>query len=513
MLYRTAITVALVCLCLCAQVGTAQDNNDPWESKSLVATDYRHLPEVAKVTKMARVWTFSIRGGSVLSDDAVSELRRLRPSAVYRTELALSRRKEGREVDVWAKYEVRRYGRLLLGYELDENGEAAEAPSQIGFDSAGTSAKDMDAFYRTLETGRSETTRSQLLKLLKLFPNDFELWYRLACLEHNAGNNEAVARARREAKTNIVAAERHFRDEYNYVRSVAPISRMGVVTSWLGSVVQGRLLDKDLTLLFEASSVNQQRTSQRRKSDFVNSIGMGFVLIQLGEFLMGSPDSDDNAAFARSKPQHRVRITKPFYLGQTEVTQEQYERVMGANPSHFKGTPHRPVENISWEEATQFCQKLSEKEGRKYRLPTEAEWEYACRAGSQKRYHFGDDPAVIGEYAWFGNSLYVRSSIRGNSRKTTHSVGEKKPNAWGLYDMHGNVWEWCHDWYGGYEQTQMEDPKGPPTGSGRVVRGGSWEGGVRIQCSATRYSAKPGRRSYDLGFRVVRVRPVDETER
>ena len=164
-----------------------------------------------------------------------------------------------------------------------------------------------------------------------------------------------------------------------------------------------------------------------------------------------------------------MRITKPFYLGKYLVTQEQWEAVMGNNPSHFKG-PKNPVEQVSWDDCQQFLEQ-AQREGRprggKFQLPTEAQWEYACRAGSTTRYCFGDDESELGEYAWYD----------ANSGSKTHPVGEKKPNAWGLYDMHGNVWEWCQDWYDGgyYANSPTDDPTGPATGSDRVFRGGGWD--------------------------------------
>ena len=249
--------------------------------------------------------------------------------------------------------------------------------------------------------------------------------------------------------------------------------------------------------------------------------------IPAGSFLMGSPGDDKEAGYGE-KPQHLVRISKSFYLGVDEVTQAQYQAVMGNNPSYFsangggkekvarQSTDQHPVENVSWLDAIAFCNKLSEKEGRKpfyeidgkevrvpdwngpgYRLPTEAEWEYACRANASTptRYSFGDDAAELGEYGWFA----------GNSEIRTHPVGEKKPNGFGLHDMHGNVWEWCWDWGGaGYFQVSpADDPIGPYPG--RVFRGGSWSFRPRFCRSADRLANAPESGSYDLGFRLALV--------
>jgi formylglycine-generating enzyme required for sulfatase activity len=245
---------------------------------------------------------------------------------------------------------------------------------------------------------------------------------------------------------------------------------------------------------------------------WTNSIDMKFVRIEPGEFLMGSPDSDSVAA-ADEKPQHRVRISKAFYLGIHEVTQGDYQAVTGENPSHFKGSSDLPVERVSWLDAVRFCNKLSERErrdpfynidgaqvtiagGNGYRLPTEAEWEYACRAGTSTSYPFGDDAAALGEYAW-----YVA-----NSDGKTHPVGKEKPTPWGLYDMLGNVWEWCGDWYAKkcYESSPVTDPPGAAAASARVIRGGSWSLEPRDCRSANRSRNAPGARDYDLGFRVAR---------
>jgi formylglycine-generating enzyme required for sulfatase activity len=228
-----------------------------------------------------------------------------------------------------------------------------------------------------------------------------------------------------------------------------------------------------------------------------NGVKLEMVLIPAGEFLMGSPDSDGYAK-SDEKPQHRVRITKPFYLSMYLVTQEQWEAVMGSNPSNFKG-PKNPVERVGWGDCQQFIDKMNETlgvPGGKFQLPTEAQWEYACRAGSTTRFCFGDDEGQLGEYAWYDK----------NSGRQTHPVGEKRPNAWGLYDMHGNVDQWCADWYYGlFANSTVDDPTGPRSGSYRVYRGGGWYNPAGYCRSANRYFYAPGGRGSDLGLRVSRV--------
>lgn len=236
---------------------------------------------------------------------------------------------------------------------------------------------------------------------------------------------------------------------------------------------------------------------------FTNSIGIEFVLIPAGKFIMGSPpdefdrDSDEG-------PQHEVEITRPFYLGIYEVTQAQWWAVMGNNPSDFKNCGDDcPVDYVSWNDVQKFIRKLNSMEKTdKYRLPTEAEWEYACRAGTQSAYCFGNDINQLGEYAWV-NKIGELDSDRG-----THPVGKKRPNAWGLYDMHGNVAEWCQDWYGEYSPHLKIDPTGPSRGRERVVRGWLWT--AKHNRCASRQKASP-HFSKDvpiplcLGFRLVRT--------
>ena len=230
---------------------------------------------------------------------------------------------------------------------------------------------------------------------------------------------------------------------------------------------------------------------------FTNSIGMKFKLIPAGSFMMGSNNGESD-----ERPVHKVEITKPFYIGVYEVTQAQWKRVIDPNPvnydsSWFKGDD-LPVDRAYWGSVQEFISKLNSKEGTtKYRLPTEAEWEYACRAGTKDKWYFGSDDDQLGEYAWF----------KGNSEGKTYPVGQKKPNAWGLYDMHGNVWEWCQDRYAKdyYERSPNVDPQGPGSGMSRnrVCRGGSWNDGAAVTRSASRGDGRPGGRGDNLGFRVA----------
>ena len=230
-----------------------------------------------------------------------------------------------------------------------------------------------------------------------------------------------------------------------------------------------------------------------------NSLGMKLKLIQPGSFMMGSVKGEDN-----EKPVHKVTITKPFYIGMHEVTQSQWEVVMGtdiheqqekADPNYtVRGEgPDHPMYHVSWLEAQAFCKKLSEKEGIEYRLPTEAEWEYACRAGSLTEYFWGD--GIDDRFFWYEE----------NSGKVTQPVGTRMPNLWGLYDMSGNVWEWCEDRYSTpYPQEHQFDPLGPPVGDLRVFRGGYCSLEAKFCRSARRDGFHQAGRSRSVGFRIVR---------
>ena len=229
--------------------------------------------------------------------------------------------------------------------------------------------------------------------------------------------------------------------------------------------------------------------------DLGKGVTMKLVRIRPGKFMMGSPDSEKGRKDDEG-PQHEVTISKAFYLGVTEVTQAQYEAVMGKNPSHFKGAAN-PVENVSWNGAVLFCRKLSAKTGKAFRLPTEAEWEYACRAGSKTRFSFGDSESALGDYAWH----------QGNCGGKTQPVAQKKPNAWGLYDMLGNVWNLCADWYGSYPSGASTDPQGATSGDRRVIRGGCYGDGAGFVRCAARTRRGPAERLNCDGFRCAITLP------
>jgi formylglycine-generating enzyme required for sulfatase activity len=226
-----------------------------------------------------------------------------------------------------------------------------------------------------------------------------------------------------------------------------------------------------------------------------NSVGMTLRLIPAGTFQMGSPEVE-KGRFDNER-QHQVFLSRPFYLQTTPVTQGQWLAVMGNNPARFKkGGPECPVEGVSWNDAKEFISRLNEMEKTDtYRLPTEAEWEYACRAGTTTRFGCGDEEAKLQDYVWYGE----------NSGGKTHPVGQKEPNTWGLHDMHGNVWEWCQDWYGEYPPRPVIDPPGPETGEYRMLRGGSWYDLAWFLRSAVRSFRYPDFRSGGIGFRVART--------
>jgi formylglycine-generating enzyme required for sulfatase activity len=253
--------------------------------------------------------------------------------------------------------------------------------------------------------------------------------------------------------------------------------------------------------------------------EITNSVDMKLVLIPAGKFVMGSPDTEvDREA---GELQHEVTITRPFYMGAYPVTQGQFEKVMAKNPSFFHprngGSPEHPVEQVRWDEARGFCTKLSalpdeKKAGRTYRLPTEAEWEYACRAGTTTPFNVGT--SLSSKQANFNGNFPYGGADKGPFANKTVKVGSFPPNAWGLFDMHGNVYEWCNDWYDPdyYKKSPKENPKGPekgviPTDFGNnfflVVRGGCWLDEGQACRSARRFRLQQSEPYRWTGFRVV----------
>ena len=253
------------------------------------------------------------------------------------------------------------------------------------------------------------------------------------------------------------------------------------------------------------------KIAQVAENSLTNSIGMEFVLLPSGSFQMGSKDPDAKA-FANERPQHQVVISKSFYLAKYEVSQGQWEAVMGSNPYSLKRTnsswesmiavPGRFIHNdkpatVSWNDAQDFIKQLNQIEGHhRYRLPTEAEWEYAARARSSTSYFFGDDIDGLSKFAWYGEDFVTGS---------THPVGQKAANSWGLHDIYGNVWEWVHDRYGDnyYQSSSQVDPVGPQDGTTRVVRGGSWHQTATDWRSSFRRDYPPDYRGISIGFRLA----------
>jgi formylglycine-generating enzyme required for sulfatase activity len=247
--------------------------------------------------------------------------------------------------------------------------------------------------------------------------------------------------------------------------------------------------------------VNLSTSAVEGKPFAIADLSMDMLWVKPGTFEMGSPSSEKDRDDRETL--HSVTLTKGFYLGKHEVTQSQWEKVMGSNPSHFKGGD-RPVEKVSWTDVTSFCNKLTASErtagrlpaGMTYQLPTEAQWEYACRAGTKTSFSFGD------------SLTSGQANISGGPGETT-AVGKYPGNSWGFHDMHGNVWEWCADRYGIYPTVAATDPVGPADGSDRVGRGGSWTDTALNARSAIRYRCGPANSYGTLGFRLS-LRPTSQ---
>ena len=281
----------------------------------------------------------------------------------------------------------------------------------------------------------------------------------------------------------------------------------GLATGLMKTIVENRIAEAEspgVSMPVLSSSIavpaSVLRNGECRKLTLPGGVKMEMIYVAPGSFTMGSPEAEDG--HEDDETQHRVTLTKGYWLGKYEVTQRQWESVMGDNPSIFKG-PDRPVESISWDDCQKFIEKVDAASRRQLggeaRLPTEAEWEYACRAGTVTAYSWGD--ALNGDKANCDGNYPCGTTVKGRYRQETADVGSYSPNAWGFYDMHGNVWEWCSDWYGSYEG-DATNPTGAASGVLRVLRGGGWLSLARSCRSALRYWFRPGDRDDDCGFRL-----------
>ena len=230
----------------------------------------------------------------------------------------------------------------------------------------------------------------------------------------------------------------------------------------------------------------------------INGVSFTMIAVEGGTFQMGAQDSDsggdnyDSEAYSDESPVHSVTLSD-YYIGETEVTQELWQAVMGSNPSYFSGYPQRPVETVSWNSCLQFITRLNNLTGKNFRLPTEAEWEYAARGGNKSNGYKYSGSNTIGYVAWCSS----------NSSSTAHGVKTKQANELGIYDMSGNVWEWCQDWYGSYSSGSQTNPTGPTSGSDRVLRGGSWLNDARSCRVSVRKYYSPGYGNGTYGFRLI----------
>jgi len=256
------------------------------------------------------------------------------------------------------------------------------------------------------------------------------------------------------------------------------------------SVSEGQSILINEKLTEKAVTTTETKTTTGRTS----AIEPEMVFVKGGTFRMGATSEQGYNVYNDEKPAHSVTLSD-YYIGKYEVTQAQWEAVMGNNPSNFKRDPNRPVEQVSWNDVQEYITKLNQLTGKTYRLPTEAEWEYAARGGSSSRGYKYSGSNTLSDVAWYDD----------NSNDETHPVGTKNPNELGIYDMSGNVYEWCSDWYGAYSSNSQTNPQGPSEGSGRVGRGGGWDGGAGLCRVSIRYGERADDRSSVLGFRLVLV--------
>ena len=345
--------------------------------------------------------------------------------------------------------------------------------------------------------------------------------------ETDAFDAVAAREAAMSPAEGVAAWERFLEDYPNGMLTAEARNRLNQLRERLAAV-RGPKLPEGLESAFEIPTVekdqhgNPVREGADPKTGWALEIrhkdtAMDFVFIAPGEFMMGSKlsakeivkqfklDEDDEKYFMDEHPRHRVKLTKPFYLAKYETTQAEWKKIMESEPwkgeAYAKEDPSHAANYVSWDDCQALVKKLNSafrapRSALQFALPTEAQWEYACRAGAETMYSFGEDASKLGDYAWFDGNAYDKGD------KYAHPAGRKKPNEWGLYDMHGNVWEWCQDWYGTYLEGDQTDPAGAKDGSGRVGRGGGWDCTAGYCRSAYRGSDSPGRRWRRRGCRL-----------
>jgi len=286
---------------------------------------------------------------------------------------------------------------------------------------------------------------------------------------------------------------------YHDSRSIIAYQIMKTLVTILVILISGGLFFSTLSCRNEPSTDPVGRPREMMKKDYIeDAFGMEMKMLWIpgGSFEMGSPTVEKNRE--PDETLHSVTLDG-FWIGETEVTQEQYEAVMVENPSRYSDTPRNPVEKVSWHEAASFCEKLKEETDRNYTLPTEAQWEFACRAGKEKTWSFGDERQTADQYMWH----------QSNADFHPHPVAGKMPNPWGIHDIHGNVWEWCldsydEDFYESVEAIKRNPVNEKKTGE-KVLRGGSWRNHPGFARSASRFKNAPAVRDCSIGFRVARL--------
>ena len=280
----------------------------------------------------------------------------------------------------------------------------------------------------------------------------------------------------------------------NYIGTSPISSNLSYGSHEIKAERNGKTVSKTINVMQSGGETNIKLTFFSNQTFTVKGVSFTMIAVEGGTFQMGATSEQGSEADSDEKPVHSVTLSD-YYIGETEVTQELWEAVMGSNPRYFSGYPQRPVENVSWNDCHEFITKLNELTGKNFRLPTEAEWEYAARGGNKSKGYKYSGSNTIGNVAWYD----------GNSGSKTHDVKTKQANELGIYDMSGNVWEWCQEWYSSsyYSSGSQTNPTGPSSGSDRVLRGGSWDDSAGLCRVSNRFFINPDYRYYSLGFRLI----------